>query len=202
MADSALFSRPLALGSTATFSLFRRGRVSKFRWVCKRRREKAAAIAEFAASVVLLIPLFIILIYAAYETCLYLYLKNGVQVAARMQARWLAINFNSLAANSGNSAANYNTWINDKIVVANCVVKTEQFTNGTIDDTGTFTTTAPPLIGQPGAPTGQGSVAVKVVYPGSKTGLPGWPEPPISFFGVNLFPKTEIASISTYDIEP
>ncbi|HEY9785338.1 MAG TPA: TadE family protein [Candidatus Obscuribacterales bacterium] len=169
------------------------------------KRKKAAAIAEFAAALTLVVPIFILLMYMTYEACIYLYLKTGVDAAAKTHARWLAINFNFLCQQNGNSAANYGSWKNSSIRVANCVVSDGQFTNGTINAAGTFVTTAPAVItaGQCiTGPRGQGHVAVRVLYPGGTT-LPSWPYPPLTFFGKSLTPSNyTIAGIYVCDIEP
>jgi Flp pilus assembly protein TadG len=170
-----------------------------------RRNQKGAEIAEFAAGVLLVVPIFILMVYATYEASMYMYLKTGVDAAARTEARWLAINFNYLVQRNGNSAGNYANWKNSSVRVANCVTSDVQMTNGTIDSAGNFVTTAPPVLvgGQClTSAAGQGSVAVRVVYPGGN-GLPAWPNPPLSFFGMKLMPTNmTIAGVYVADIEP
>ncbi|HEY9757125.1 MAG TPA: TadE family protein [Oculatellaceae cyanobacterium] len=170
----------------------------------KRWRRRGAQVAEFAASMVLVLPLFVVIFYMTFEAAMYLYLKTGVDAAAKTQARWLAINFNNLVQENGSSASNYSTWINSKVRVASCVVSNSQITNGTISG-GTFVTTAPPTVAAgacPSGSSGQGTVAVQVVYPGS-TGLPTWPYPPLSLFGLTITPPSvQIAAVYTADIEP
>lgn len=170
-----------------------------------RRNSRGAQIPEFAAAIVLVVPLFLCIVYLSYEIAMYMYLKSGVDAAAKTHARWLAINYNFLAQQNGNSNANYANWKNSSIRVANCVVNNSQFTNGTIDSAGNFVTTAPALLlaGQCSpSPSGKGVVAVKVVYPGT-TGLPSWPNPPLKFFGASLIPTNmTIAGVYCADIEP
>ncbi|HEY9774825.1 MAG TPA: TadE family protein [Planktothrix sp.] len=169
------------------------------------RRESGAQIPEFAAAIALVLPIFIAIIYLAYEACMYVYLKTGVDAAARTEARWLAINFNYLAQENGDSASTYSTWKNSKVRVSQCVVSNAQFTNGTIDSTGKFVTTAPDVVSNGGcitSPSGRNTVAVQVIYPGD-TGLPDWPNPPIKLFGMNLTPNNlTISSVYVADIEP
>lgn len=184
----------------------------------RKRREKAAALAEFAVAVTLVVPIVIILLYVTYQACIYLYLKTGVDAAAKTQARWLAINFNFLCAADGNSAANYGNWKaggtlpgtlagqSSPVRVANCVINDGQITNGTINANGSFNANGVPatlLAGQclPSA-RGQGQVAVRVLYPGGST-LPPWPNPPLSFMGYSLTPtNVPVAGIYVCDIEP
>jgi len=170
-----------------------------------RKTEVGAGIVEFAAAIILIVPLFILIVYITYEASLYMYLKTGVDAAARTQARWLAINFNYLVQRNGNTAANYASWKNSKVRVANCVTADSQITNGTIDSAGNFVTTAPPVLttGQClDSVGGQGVVAVRVMYPGGNA-MPAWPNPPLSFFGMRLTPtSTTIAGIYVADIEP
>ena len=134
-----------------------------------------------------------------------MYLKSGVDIAAKTEARWLAINFNYLVQQNGNSAGNYANWKNSAVRVANCVTTNAQFTNGTIDSSGNFVASAPPVLSAGECLTsasGQGVVAVKVVYPGA-SGLPAWPNPPLSFFGAKLAPANmTIAGVYVADIEP
>ncbi len=169
------------------------------------RSTRGAQIPEFAAAIILVIPLFMCIIYLAYEISMYMYLKTGVDAAAKTHARWLAINYNFLAQQNGNSNGNYANWKNSNVRVANCVVSNAQFTNGTVDSAGNFVATAPPLMlaGQCStAASGKGVVAVKVVYPGT-SGLPTWPFPPLKFFGATLAPTNmTIAGIYCVDIEP
>jgi Flp pilus assembly protein TadG len=160
---------------------------------------------EFAAAILIVVPIFILVVYLAYEASMYMYLKTGVDSAARTEARWLAINFNYLAQRNGNSAASYSTWKNSGVRVGNCVTTNSQFNNGTIDSAGNFVSTAPPVIASGQCLTsvaGQGAVAVQVLYPGGN-GLAAWPSPPLSFFGMRLTPtNTTIAGIYVADIEP
>ena len=169
------------------------------------RENSGAQISEFAAAITLIIPIFIVIIYVAYEVALYMYLKTGVDAAARTEARWLAINFNFLARQNGNSAANYANWKNGRVRVANCVTTDAQFTNGTIDGSGNFVATPPPVTSVSGcypSVSGAGVVAVRVVYPGT-SGLPEWPNPPLQLFGARLTPNNyTVAGVSCADIEP
>lgn len=169
------------------------------------RKERGSQLAEFAAALTLAVPVFVVVMYMCYESCIYLYLKTGVDAAARTHARWLAINYNFLVAQNGNSAGNYASWKNSAIRVANCVISDTQFTNGSLNASGQFVTTAPPLLTTGGCISGargQGQVAVQVLYPGP-SGLPPWPNPPLSFFGVNLTPTNyTIAAVYVADIEP
>jgi Flp pilus assembly protein TadG len=180
--------------------------VNKFRQQRRRTRSpRGAQIAEFAAAAALIIPLFMVIVYLTYEIAMYMYLKSGVDIAAKTEARWLAINFNYLVQQNGNSAASYATWKNSAVRVANCVTTNAQFTNGTIDSSGNFVASAPPVMSAgeclPSA-SGQGVVAVKVVYPGT-SGLPAWPFPPLNFFGAKLAPTNmTIAGVYVADIEP
>lgn len=178
----------------------------KLRPVRRRQRSaRGAQIAEFAAAAALIIPLFIIVVYLTYEIAMYMYLKSGVDIAAKTEARWLAINFNYFVQQNGNSASSYATWKNSGVRVANCVTTNAQFTNGTIDSSGNFVETAPPVLSAGDCLTsasGQGVVAVKVVYPGT-SGLPAWPFPPLNFFGAKLAPNNmTIAGVYVADIEP
>lgn len=169
------------------------------------RRRRGAQIAEFAVAIILVIPIFVVTIYVAYEIALYMYLKTGVDAAARTEARWLAINFNYLARQNGNNAANYANWKNSRVRVANCVNTDEQFTNGTIDSSGNFVTTPPAVSSISGcysSVSGAGVVAVRVVYPGT-SGLPEWPNPSLQLFGARLTPNNySIAGVYCADIEP
>jgi len=162
-------------------------------------------IPEFAAAIVLVLPLFMIIVYLTYEIAMYMYLKNGVDAAAKTEARWLAINFNFLVRQNGNSAGNYSNWKNNKVRIANCVVSDTQFINGTIDGAGAFVTEAPRVLSAGNclsSASGQGVVAVKVDYPGT-TGLPAWPSPPLKFFGAKLSPANmTISGIYCADLEP
>jgi hypothetical protein len=146
-----------------------------------------------------------LVVYLTYVIAMYMYLKTGVDAAARTEARWLAINFNYLVQRNGNSTATYANWKNSNVRVANCVVADMQFTNGTIDSNGNFVTSAPQVQTTGSClPTiaGQGVVAVKVTYP-DQTGLPDWPFPPLNFFGAQLTPNNyTIAAIYCVDIEP
>jgi len=146
-----------------------------------------------------------IVVYLTYQIAMYMYLKSGVDIAAKTEARWLAINFNYLVQQNGNSAASYANWKNSGVRVANCVTSNAQFTNGTIDSSGKFVATAPPVLSAGECLTsasGQGVVAVKVVYPGT-SGLPAWPFPPLNFFGAKLAPNNmTIAGVYVADIEP
>ncbi|HNB21017.1 MAG TPA: pilus assembly protein [Candidatus Melainabacteria bacterium] len=169
------------------------------------RSAKGMQIAEFAAASVLILPLFLIIVYLTYQIALYMYLKSGVDIAAKTEARWLAINFNDLVQQNGNSAANYANWKNSGVRVARCVTSNAQFINGTIDSSGNFVATAPAVLTAGECLTsasGQGVVAVKVIYPGS-SGLPAWPNPVLRFFGAKLAPTNmTIAGIYVADIEP
>jgi len=173
--------------------------------VRRMRSARGAQIPEFAAAIILVIPLFMCIIYLAYEISMYMYLKTGVDAAAKTHARWLAINYNFLAQQNGNSNGNYANWKNSNVRVANCVISNAQFTNGTVDSAGNFIASAPPLLlaGQCStSASGKGVVAVKVVYPGT-SGLPTWPFPPLKFFGARLAPTNmTIAGIYCVDIEP
>lgn len=171
----------------------------------KARSARGAQIAEFAAAAALVVPLFMIVVYLTYQIAMYMYLKSGVDIAAKTEARWLAINFNYFVQQNGNSAASYANWKNSAVRVANCVTSNAQFTNGTIDSSGNFVATAPPVLSAGECLTsasGQGVVAVKVVYPGT-SGLPAWPFPPLNFFGAKLAPSNmTIAGVYVADIEP
>lgn len=171
----------------------------------KMRNARGAQIPEFAAAIVLVLPLFLVIVYLTYEIAMYMYLKNGVDAAAKTEARWLAINFNFLVHQNGNSAGSYANWKNSQVRVANCVVSDAQFVNGTIDSAGVFVPVAPPVLATGeclSSASGQGAVAVKVVYPGA-TGLPAWPNPPLKFFGAKLAPANmTISGIYCADIEP
>ncbi len=171
----------------------------------KTRSTRGGQIPEFAAAIAIVIPIFFCVVYLAYEIALYMYLKTGVDIAAKTEARWLAINFNYLVQENGNSAGNYANWKNSAVRVANCVTTNAQFTNGTIDNAGNFVASAPPVVSGGECLTsasGQGIVAVKVVYPGS-SGLPTWPHPALTFFGAKLAPTNmTIAAIYCSDIEP
>jgi len=175
---------------------------------CRRfvaRPQIGAQIPEFAAAIVLVLPVFIVLVYMTYEACMYMYLKTGVDAAARTEVRWLAINFNYFVQQNGNSTGNYAAWKSSNVRVSRCVASNVQFTNGTIDSSGNFVTTAPSLVSNGGCITstsGLGSVAVQVLYPGG-SGLPTWPDPPIKLFGMNLTPNNlTIGTIYVADIEP
>lgn len=169
------------------------------------RRNRGAQITEFAVAIALVIPIFMVIIYIAYQVAMYMYLKTGVDAAARTEARWLAINFNYLARQNGNSTANYANWKNNSVRVGNCVSDGDQFTNGTIDNSGNFVATPPPLTAVSGcypSVSGAGVVAVRVVYPGT-SGLPEWPNPRLQLFGVQLTPNNyTIAGVYCADIEP
>lgn len=171
----------------------------------KMRTARGAQIAEFAAATALILPLFIVIVYLTYEIAMYMYLKSGVDIAAKTEARWLAINFNDFVQQNGNSASNYANWKNNNVRVANCVTSNAQFTNGTIDGAGNFVASAPPVVSAGECLTsasGQGVVAVKVVYPGT-SGMPAWPYPTLNFFGVKLAPTNmTIAGVYVADIEP
>lgn len=170
-----------------------------------KRRSAGSAIAEFAVALMVLIPLFMMVVYLTYVIAMYIYLKTGVDAAARTEARWLAINFNHLVQRNGNSTASYSNWKNSNVRVANCVVSDMQFTNGTIDSNGNFVTSAPQIQTTGACLTsvaGQGVVAVKVTYP-DQTGLPDWPFPALRVFGATMTPnRYVIASIYCVDIEP
>ncbi len=169
------------------------------------RQNSGAQISEFAVAIVLVIPIFMVISYVAYEVAMYMYLKTGVDAAARTQARWLAINFNYLARQNGNSATNYANWKNNRVRVANCVTTDDQFTNGTIDASGNFVATPPPVSSVTGcysSVSGAGVVAVRVVYPGT-SGLPEWPNPSLQLFGARLAPNNyTVAGVYCADIEP
>ncbi|CAN5289495.1 hypothetical protein BH10CYA1_BH10CYA1_28140 [soil metagenome] len=173
--------------------------------VNSKRNESGAEIVEFAAGIILVVPIFVLIVYFTYEASMYMYLKTGVDAAARTEARWLGINFNYLVQRNGNTAGNYANWKNSGVRVGNCVTNNVQMTNGTIDNAGNFVTTAPPVISGGQCLTnaaGQGTVAVRVLYPGGN-GLPAWPNPPLSFFGMKLTPtNTTIAGVYVADIEP
>jgi len=162
-----------------------------------RTRKKAAAIVEFVGALMLLIPLFIVLMFATYECVLYMYFKTGVDAAARTQARWLAVNYTTF---SSSSASAYQTWINPNIRITGCVVSNSQFTNGSMGGNGFVA--APPTASLSGS--SLGAVAVRVVYPGTNTGLPPWPNPPLSFFGVKILPPGGMQIAGTYscNVEP
>jgi len=169
------------------------------------RSRSGSQIAEFGASLILVIPLFMAIVYLTYQMTFYMYLKSSVDAAARTEARWLAINFDQYVQANGNSAANYAQWKNNNVRVANCVTSASQFMNGTIDSAGNFVTTAPAVISTGGClsgASGRGAVAVRVIYPGD-TGLPSWPNPPVTFFSARLTPNNyTIAAVSVVDIEP
>jgi len=169
------------------------------------RQNGGAQISEFAAAIMLVIPVFMVIIYVAYEVSLYMYLKAGVDAAARTEARWLAINFNYLARQNGNSSSSYANWKNSRVRVANCVTTDAQFTNGTIDSLGNFVAAPPPVTSVSGcysSVSGAGIVAVRVVYPG-ESGLPQWPNPPLQLFGASLTPNNyTVAGVCCADIEP
>lgn len=169
------------------------------------RKARGGQIPEFAAAIVLVLPLFLTIVYLTYEIAMYMYLKNGVDAAAKTEARWLAINFNFLVHQNGNTAGNYSNWKNSNVRIANCVVSNAQFVNGTIDSAGEFVTAPPPVLSAGdclSSASGQGVVAVKVVYPGT-SGLPPWPNPTLTFFGAKLAPANmTISGIYCADIEP
>lgn len=169
------------------------------------RKPLAAALAEFAAAIMIMVPLFMAMVYLAYQTAMYMYIKTGVNAAARVEARWLALNFNYLVQRNGNSTADYANWKNNNVRIANCVVSSVQFTNGTIDENGKFVAEAPQIHTTGSCQTsagGLGVVAVKVSYPGG-SGLADWPFPPINLFGATIAPGNfQIAGIYCADVEP
>jgi len=171
----------------------------------KHRNNRGAQIAEFVAALTIVVPLFMFIVFLTFEVASYMYFKTAVDAAARTEARWLAINFNSLVQQNGNSAGGYANWKNPNVRIANCIVSEIQFVNGTIDGAGNFVLTSPqtevsgsclPTVG------GQGVVAVKVSYPGG-SGLPNWPASPVGFLNNWIMPGgVSISSISVADIEP
>jgi len=90
---------------------------------------------ELIGAIMLVLPLFFVMMYLCWEASMYIYLKTGVDMAARVEARWLGINFPYLCQDglggkfdSSNSLdptyAQYTEWINPNITVANCVKAT------------------------------------------------------------------------------
>lgn len=171
----------------------------------KNRTCRGHELAELAAATAVVIPIATLTVYLAAQAANYVYLKTGVDAAARTEARWLAINFNYLVQQNGNSTANYANWKNTRVRINNCIESSGQFINGTIDSAGNFIAEAPPVQSNGdcmSAPSGQGVVVVKVIYPGD-SGLPNWPSPPINIMGVQVTPSSyTIAGIYCADIEP
>ncbi len=158
--------------------------------------QKGQSLAEFAGSLVILIPMIMVLAYLSYIVADYFIIKGATDTAARVAARYLAMNYNNTAG--ANFAGNYNsTTYYSFIKIQNVVQSTSQFTNGSVTAGGQF------INMQPTPVNGITRVAVQVQYPGG-SGLPYWPNPNPSLFGVTLWPfgNQQISSFCVYDVEP
>lgn len=162
----------------------------------RKKQLKGQSLAEFAGALVVLIPMLMVLAYLTYIVTNYFVIKTATDSAARIAARYLAINYNNPSINF---KANFtNTAAYNFIRIQGIIISNSQFTNGSINSsTGQFQ----PL--NPNPSQGVFNVAVQVQYPGGSS-LPYWPNPNPSIMGISLWPfgNEQITSFCSYDVEP
>jgi len=146
---------------------------------CKRRSAKGQSIAETAASLSILLPLFVLLTFTTAEIVRSYLIKNCLTAAASEAARGMTIQY----WQNGQIAVDRNlqdSLVYNQIRLVGIVADSRQFANATFD------TGATPK-----------SVTVTVTYSGGKYGLPTFPSPD----PLNLGPMFTISASETHALE-
>jgi hypothetical protein len=145
----------------------------------RHRNNSGAAIAESAASLALLLPLAILLIFVVAEVSYAYLIKSSLSQAARQAARDLSVAYGKNPAISTNRSLQDST-VFEHIRLHNLVNSNQQFSDP-VWQTGTSPHT----------------VEVKVSYSGGQYGLPTFPHPD----PLNIAGKIHIIGESTYRLE-
>ena len=153
--------------------------VAEVRSVSMKRRERGSSIAETAASLVLLLPLLITIMFVVMEASRAYLIQQGLSQGAREAARNLAIAYGQ------NNNINNNRPLQDALVYSNIHINqiinsSSQFTDAQFDPTG-----IPPY------------VTVTVNYTSGQNGCPVFP----TLGPLNLGNSFHLSATSTYRIE-
>lgn len=143
------------------------------------RKEHGSSIVESAATLALLLPMAMLLIYVVVEVSYAYLLKTGLAQGARQAARALAIEYGKNPTIAG-SRATQDSLVFDKIKIQNIINSKDQF------DDPSFDTSSVPH-----------TVQVTVRYKGGQYGLPFFPHPD----PLKLSSNFKIISESTYRLE-
>jgi Flp pilus assembly protein TadG len=143
------------------------------------RNIRGSSLAETAASLALLFPLLVVMLFVMLETSYAMFLKAMLAEASRTASRNLAIAYgqNPLVANNW-SLEDSN--VLQKVRIANVVNASAQF------DPPIWNTTVPPY-----------TVTVDVHYKSGQYGLPLFPYPDVLKLGTQFVPSAQ----STYKLE-
>ena len=141
-----------------------------------KRRQSGGSLAESAASVSLLFPLAIVIIFVVAEASHFFIIKNGLDAGARQAARELAVVYGENQSIAYDRAIQ-DTEVFDNIRITNVINSSLQF-----DD---------PVFNEASDPP---TVSVVVRYAGGSYGLPTFPNPD----PLNLGTGFTINSTSTY----
>jgi Flp pilus assembly protein TadG len=147
--------------------------------VFSRRNQKGTSIAETAASMVILLPILIMVLFVVMEASQAYLIKEGLSQAAREAARNLAVAYGQ-STSIVDSRTTQDDKVFDNIRIKNIVNASEQFDNPTWDTTG-----SPPI------------VTVRVEYKGGQYGLSTFPNPDPLKLGQNF----KLDATSTYRLE-
>jgi hypothetical protein len=142
------------------------------------RSQRGTSIAELAAALVVVLPLFVLILYVTLEACHAYLIKNGLNEATREAARDLA------------KAYDQNVLITDNRSLQDSEVLSKILIPGVLNSTAQFTvqfndTATPP------------NVSVTAVYEGGKYGLPPYP----TINPLHLNNPYKIACQSVYRLE-
>lgn len=143
------------------------------------RRERGIGMAESAASLAILLPLVVTLIFAILEISYAFFLESTMTEAARHAARDLAIAY-GVNPSVTSSRTMQNSMVFDNIRITNVINNSQQFDNPV------FSTTTDPA-----------TVTVRVRYLSNQYGLPAFPNADPLHLGSNF----QISATSTYRLE-
>ena len=144
-----------------------------------RRNGKGASIAETAASMVLLLPILIAILFVVLESAQAYMIKEGLSQGAREAARNLAVQYGVNPA-IGTSRAMQDTMVFDGIRIHDIINASAQFDDPTFDSSGT-----PPI------------VTVTIHYTSGQNGLSVFPNPDPLHLGSSF----QLSATSTYRLE-
>lgn len=145
----------------------------------KRANPRAAALAEAAASLALLIPLVVVMIFTIMEVSYAYFLKSSLAECARRAARDMSIAY-GVAPLIVSSRATQDLMVYNNIRLTNVLNDSRQF------DDAAFSVSTDPA-----------TVTITVHYLSNKYGLPTFPYPDPLNLGINF----QISATSTYRLE-
>lgn len=145
------------------------------------RRRSGVSLVEFAAALVLGLPLLISILYVTLEASYLFTIRTNIDIAARNAARALAIEYGKDPAIAGDPTGTKVQAVLTKIRIPNFVANNAQFS------TPTFDTAVSPS-----------TVTIVCTYPpGGAYGLPPFPNPD----PLNLGPSFKVVSSATFATE-